>query len=82
MKMISIKGNLINLPGILIIIYGNSVWSIGILIIIYGNSLGIYHIFLIINKLTKFKKIIFDDFVVYVNDHPPIKLEYFLSSQS
>ena len=45
MEIISVKGNLINFPGILIIIHGNPVRSQGILIIIYGNFLGIDQIF-------------------------------------
>ena len=35
-----------------------------------------------VNKWTRLKNKLFDDYVVHVNDHPPIKLDYFLSSKS
>ena len=47
MNIISVKGAMIDFPGILIIIHGNSDWYPGILIIIHGKFLGIDQIFLI-----------------------------------
>ena len=46
-KVLSFKGNLIDFPGILIIIHGNPHQYPGILIIIYEKSFGVYHVILI-----------------------------------